>query len=428
MSHDARRNEQNEHQRIARLIKTGICPDKWCCVCGYALRRTEDAVKCASGICQNFCHVICLHGNSDFACDQTASLRDLAGIAVPVEFLLHNPPAEEAPVQPPLTEEEELLNLPSNQLITIVRNLRAELSRKNSLLTFFNTFSENLASKRDAVVTVLQLIDNIQATKSSIDSLEVNSIACTANAERIDKEWCGKTNTHSAAKAWWTSGKPRPLKSCFTQPPPLPEAPETADQEAQSYSHTLSLPQSSNTFPDPNHSHTSVQLRQRCSRDAYAQPRHRSRHTSPQPQRRRTRRPSSQQQHHVSQRQPTQPQRSDKRNSFCQNCKIKGHSQEDCRKNQFCEFCHRHGHEEQSCRTKLSEERQERLFRSLSAEQSHNNNILVQTLQRQLSLLPHLNSGLLRTSWPGVTPHQAHHPYSGWPGATPYQHHQLPAN
>jgi len=271
MSRDAR---QNEHKRIARLIKTGICPDKWCCVCGYAVRRTEDAVKCTNETCQNFCHIICLHGNSEFVCDQTVSLRDLAGIAEPVEFIRHHPPAEEAPVQWNPTEEEELLNLPSNQLITIIKSLRAELSRKNSLLTFFNTFSENLASNRDAVVTVLQLIDNIQATRSSIDSLEVNSIACTANAERIDREWCGKTNTHLAAKAWWTSGKPRPLKSCRTQS--STETPVTADQdqskEAQEYSHTLSFSQSSNTSTKPKHCHTSVQLQERCSRDASAQP------------------------------------------------------------------------------------------------------------------------------------------------------------
>ena len=49
-----------------------------------------------------------------------------------------------------------------------------------ALLNYFNVFAQDLASKGDAVVAVLNLIDHISAVKSATDSIKVASIACTA--------------------------------------------------------------------------------------------------------------------------------------------------------------------------------------------------------------------------------------------------------
>lgn len=63
-------------------------------------------------------------------------------------------------------DSEDLLQLESRELVDIIRKLRVELARKNSILHFFEITSQTLAEKRDVVVTVLDLIDNISAARS----------------------------------------------------------------------------------------------------------------------------------------------------------------------------------------------------------------------------------------------------------------------
>ena len=61
-----------------------------------------------------------------------------------------------------------------------------------ALLNYFNVFAQDLASKGDAVVAVLNLIDHISAVKSATDSIKVASIACTASSEKIYQDWQSK--------------------------------------------------------------------------------------------------------------------------------------------------------------------------------------------------------------------------------------------
>lgn len=51
----------------------------------------------------------------------------------------------------------------SRELVNSIQKLKVELARENSILHFFETTS--LAEMRDAVVTVVDLIDNISATR-----------------------------------------------------------------------------------------------------------------------------------------------------------------------------------------------------------------------------------------------------------------------
>ena len=357
----------------------------------------------------------CLHGSRlrQYSCDDTANLRDLARIAAPIEYLQEGQlQTLEDQAQLDSEEEEELLSLPTDQLVALIKEkqreiktLRSELSKKNSLLSYFNT--EDLATKRDAVATVLQFIDNIQAVKTSTDSLEVTSTASTARADLIDDEWQKKINTHSQggvqAKNWWASDKPRPLCSSHIESPvPENRGPHTvltATTQQQGNPVSRNTPSEHNAAQQHNTANTQQ------NNVPPQQPRRPS-----QPRRR----PSQQQQlHSSSQRPQSQPQRSHKerRNtgtntnrqvSFCQHCKTKGHTQNDCRKKQHCNFCKRQGHLEQDCRTKLSEERQIRLMRTLSAEQAQNNALLFQIIQRQLNFQPYQNPG--------------HMPHNGWLG------------
>ena len=437
MAEGLQNEEHNdEHHRIARSIKTGISPENWCTICSFAIKRQDRGIKCGkSHTCQNYCHHSCLQGLTQYFCDDTASLRASLGISAPIEFLPQDQPTTQEDQDLLDSErEEELLRLPTGQLVALVKErdreiktLRSELEKKKALLSYFNTV--DLATKRDAVATVLQFIDNIQAVKTSTDSLEVTSAASTARADLIDDEWQKKINTYSQggveAKAWWTSDKPRPLTSCLIESP----VPTTATRPEQRNPASLhrnapsqrNAAQQRNTANTQQNSEPSQQHR-RPSLQSYTA---NTQQSSVPPQQHR--RPSQQQQQHhsSSQRPPSRPQRSRqvRRNigsgtnigtgtnqhqapgrqvSFCQHCKTKGHTENDCRKKQHCNFCKRHGHLEQDCRTKVSEERQERLMRTLSAEQAQNNALLFQSIQRQLNFHPYQSPG--------------HLPHSGWLG------------
>ena len=70
--------------------------------------------------------------------------------------------------------------------------------------------------------------------------------------------------------------------------------------------------------------------------------------------------------------------------SFCNICRRRGHTDATCIKRLKCDYCHRSGHEAQVCRTRQYEERQERFFHNLAAEQAKQSTILLQSFQRYL--------------------------------------------
>ncbi|KAK4320813.1 hypothetical protein Pmani_008352 [Petrolisthes manimaculis] len=103
---------------------------------------------------------------------------------------------------------EDLLQLDPRELVENIRQLRKELKRKKTILSFFEATSQTLAEKRDAVVTVLDLIDNICSKRSSAEEQDTRSIAATAKSHRIDEEWDRQVASSDVTANWWKSVKP----------------------------------------------------------------------------------------------------------------------------------------------------------------------------------------------------------------------------
>ncbi|ROT68874.1 hypothetical protein C7M84_012936 [Penaeus vannamei] len=156
----------SHHRLIARPPGLpGYQPGRWCAVCGKTTSN-RTIIDCSSGDCPNTSHTNCLGDNSTFDCCEVSALRTAQGITSPVVY-----------------------QLDPRELVENIRQLRKELKRKKNILSFFEATSQTLAEKRDAVVTVLDLIDNICATRSSAEELDTRSIAATAKPHRIDEEW-----------------------------------------------------------------------------------------------------------------------------------------------------------------------------------------------------------------------------------------------
>ena len=86
-------------------------------------------------------------------------------------------------------DRSDLVQLQPEELIDIILKLRAELHQKKFILSFFESTAKTLAEKRDAVVTVLDLIDNITSIRSNVEDLSLRNIATSARPEYIDKDW-----------------------------------------------------------------------------------------------------------------------------------------------------------------------------------------------------------------------------------------------
>ena len=200
---------QTRHTLIARPAGLpGYAPREWCAVCGKTTANL-DIQKCIGVSCSNTCHNSCLDGNQNFNCSEVANLRTV--LSIPDRVLYINTATEDISSDN-TDEDEDLFKLGNRELVTIIRRLQAEITRKNSILKFFDSISNNIASKRDAIVTVLEFIDNIAATKSSLEELEVTSVACSACPDKIDEDWSAAIAADQQLNTWWNSGKPRNLK------------------------------------------------------------------------------------------------------------------------------------------------------------------------------------------------------------------------
>lgn len=147
-------------------------------------------VNCLAEKCPNTVHSSCLGTRATFDCCQVYDLRKVQSICAPVVFqeaVFNSQQCEDTTSQAQTTkvlipddEEEELLKFEPNALVTIIRELRQELRGKKNILGFFDATSQRIAQQRDAAVTILDFIDNIAATKSSLDELDNRPIATTA--------------------------------------------------------------------------------------------------------------------------------------------------------------------------------------------------------------------------------------------------------
>ncbi|KAK4297215.1 hypothetical protein Pmani_030362 [Petrolisthes manimaculis] len=202
----------------------GYQPGRWCAVCG---KTTSDKtiIDCSSGDCPNTSHTTCLGNSNTFDCCEVSALRTSLGITAPVFYqgatadsqdfydVLDADTSDVIAADDDDDDLEDLLQLDRRELVENIWKLRKELKRKKTILSFFEATSQTLAEKRDAVVTVLDLIDNICSTRSSAEELDTRSIAATAKSHRIDEEWDRQVASSDETANWWKSVKPRPLQS-----------------------------------------------------------------------------------------------------------------------------------------------------------------------------------------------------------------------
>ncbi|KAK3884447.1 hypothetical protein Pcinc_011290 [Petrolisthes cinctipes] len=188
-------------------------PTKWCSVCGTTAVK-KQITSYPSTDCPNVCHKQCLIDlQTNFDCDTVGELRKHHKIPDPVTYInTHNQNSSNSNVPASTSEEEELLNLDTRELINIIQSLRRDNRRYKLTLSFFDRTSKDLAENRDAVVTVLNFIDNIAATQTSLNNLTVNSIATTAKESKIDKDWQKLLTNNKVTRDWWNSDKPRRLQ------------------------------------------------------------------------------------------------------------------------------------------------------------------------------------------------------------------------
>ena len=207
---------EKKHSLITRPVGLpGYAPKTWCAVCGKTAANL-NIQNCVTTDCPNVCHTDCLNGEEDFNCFNVDTLRSVFNIPDTISYV-EKADDTNTNLTPGNDLDNELQNLEKNELVAMIKRLQTEILRKNNILSFFSTTTADLADKRDAVITVLDFIDNLLATKTSLEELEVNTIACSACPEKIDEDWNSAIESDENLKSWWESGKPKKLKrTCFT--------------------------------------------------------------------------------------------------------------------------------------------------------------------------------------------------------------------
>ena len=215
------------HSLIARPKGLpGYAPSEWCAVCGKTTANTRT-VRCATSSCPNLCHNLCLSDTTqqDFTCEDVGALRTQLGIQDVVTYVTSTQDPAAPSIPPSNTDEvDDLHQLEKSELLTIIEKLRRENKKYKRILHQFDTTVKNISEIRDSQVTVLNFIDYIIATQTSLNNLTVTSTATSARGHTIDKDWRKHTAHHTESRDWWTSGKPRQLQrgstdisSTFTQ-------------------------------------------------------------------------------------------------------------------------------------------------------------------------------------------------------------------
>ncbi|KAK4286641.1 hypothetical protein Pmani_040268 [Petrolisthes manimaculis] len=225
--------EEDSHRTIARPAGlSGYTPQTYCSVCGKTTVKLPSH-PCVSQHCVNSIHTSCLGTETEFDCSKVGSLRKALDITAPVSYVedTTSAPTQSSDIESsPEDDLAHLLELQPSELVKVIRELRVELSRKNKLISFYSRVSSNISGARDAVVGVLDFIDNIAANHSSLGSLNTRTLASSARPNWIDEEWVNHITTNQDTQDWWTSENPRPLRNTTTAFPPGPRLACPTDQ------------------------------------------------------------------------------------------------------------------------------------------------------------------------------------------------------
>ncbi|KAK3896038.1 hypothetical protein Pcinc_000287 [Petrolisthes cinctipes] len=178
------------------LLTTGKVVFTKCCIDNHtsqSVKRKEKDSGCDYSVMEEKQRCL-IDLQATFDCDTVGELRQHQKIPDPVTYInTHTQNSKNINVPPSTSEEEELLNLDTRELVNIIQSLRRDNRCYKLTLSYFDRTSKDLADNRDAVVTVLHFIDNITATQTSLNNLTVNSRATTARESNIDKDFLQTT-------------------------------------------------------------------------------------------------------------------------------------------------------------------------------------------------------------------------------------------
>ena len=227
--------DTHQHQRISRLIRTGICPGLWCSVCGYAIRSPDTAVKCLDNTCQNVCHTTCLRGEEVFSCEHTSTLREQAGITGPVEYLPadpvvgqhHTTPDADSDTAANTAEEIEdaISEPPQEDYIKVIQTQQATITKLIQQLSVFVDGNLTLGQLPAAITSAKEVIADCTTSTATI--------AVTARPENINKDFLKQAEKDHTLVDWWEKtafGK----KISHTNQPPSRERESERDPSSQS--------------------------------------------------------------------------------------------------------------------------------------------------------------------------------------------------
>ena len=384
-------NTVTNHILIARPAGlSGYCPREWCAVCGKTTLNSPS-INCTESNCPNRSHIVCLRENIDFNCQEVPALRsalDISDAVVYINSEINDYENEEENGD----IEDELLKLESKELVGIIRRLQAELAKKNKLLNHFTAVADNIAAKREAVVSILNFMDNISATKSTYECKEIKDSACSACPDKIDADWLEATQLNPNLNEWWQSGKPRKLRKISVLKNTKLEGSSVQYQEPEANSSELQVqPASSQTISSqstPYNNRRSPPLP--SGGQGNIRNRNQNYRTNPGDNRRQNNRYNHTQRNNNHSNTFTQSQRGNNLSKiFCVLCKKSGHTVDICRKNIKCNFCLRSGHKVEQCYVKQSEERQQNFMKNIIAEQAKQSAYFVHSLHNYLPQTNH---------------------------------------
>ncbi|MPC61309.1 hypothetical protein E2C01_055379 [Portunus trituberculatus] len=402
----------NHHKLIARPAGiSGIRPAHWCAACG----READPSRthhCTEEGCPNLCHTGCLAGTQEHTCQYTVHLREEGGIRDPVTFTAQaQTPATRLNASQSLPEptEEDLQGLTKDQLKALVINLRQEQDSNKDVIQAYTDTAE-LSEKRHVLVEALDVIDTLLALKENAASRkEKRSIACTARADLIEKDWSQHISSNQEGRKWWASraesesesekdsegdieardtsrdSQPSPphpshpsRRSLTTSPPSPPPAtprdilsPLQHKTEQESQDPTARKPRDDQGPPQPRPGAARVSPAARQPRDTQARARPAAHHPQQdcgQPPRLQKHKKQNSRPPRLNTREVNQgPPQPDK----CSRCHRRGHLSDECPKHLKCDHCQRPYHTAATCRERLAERRHQDLveaFRLRSQE------------------------------------------------------------
>lgn len=341
----------------------GYTPRIWCCICGRAAKEGNYYV-CPGDGCMNKCHKECLGDNEEFLCSMAEDLRAQQSILEPVTYMQHL--SNESDVE---EAEEDLSQKSKEELIGEIKLLRAKIDSYTPVNKYLGRLCQEIGSKRDAIVGVLEWIDNLSAAINTAGVSLTVEAECQTSPDRSLQE--NRRVTQNNSRKSWNNKK----KTVKTQ--------NTKHNSAEA-STPVVTPQEEEATVSGNKS--SRQDKTKTKSVSY---------------------PSLQ-----------QPPRS----NTCNVCHRRGHTEDNCRTKLKCDYCGRTGHSVDWCRSRTADERQERLLKTIVSEQANHTASLLRSLQGGLPSAPVFGGTVQSLGIPGVgqLPHPPNLP-SHLPVYTPSQ-------